>query len=176
MALIVETGAIVAGAESYVDAAFYVTYWTNLNAVPSELTPAIEAALRKATAYIDGKYRNRFKGDRTNMLAQCLEFPRIGVQLGNGSSFPTLSGVAYGVTTYLPPDTIPLELKHAVCEAAKRALAADLAADLTGNIKRQKVDVIETEYFNATPTGTKYEQIDHLLSRFLKRSNEAVRG
>lgn len=176
MALIIETGAIVAGAESYIDAAGYVTYWTNRNAIPAETTAAIEAALRKATAYIDGKYRLRWKGDRVDAINQPLEFPRIGVVLSNGGVFNGLNGEIVNGSIYLQTTTIPAELKAAVCEAANRALSGELAEDMSSNIKREKVDVLETEYFSGSPQGVKYQVIDQLVSRFVKSSSDVIRG
>lgn len=60
------------------------------------------------------------------------------------------------VTGYFDTDEIPTRLKNATCELAFQFLAAgttDVAAlDSATNVKRSKVDVLETEYFSSTET------------------------
>jgi hypothetical protein len=165
MALVIETGAIVAGAESYVSAADATTYhtargntlWTGTDAVK-------EAALRKATTYLDGKYRNRWKGYKVRpvpqdgVTTQALEWPRYDVVISD---------------YIFPYDEIPQRLKDACCELALRALSAPLADDITAGVKRERVDVIETEYFQGAAPGTTYQIVDQLLSDYLKPSGSA---
>lgn len=161
MALTVETGTVVAGAESYVSVADCDTYHSNRgNAGWSGINAVKEAALRKATAYIDGKYRSRWKGGKVSTI-QPLCWPRWGVEDADG--------------IFLSNATIPPRLKDAVCEAALRSLTADLAADVEPGIKRQKVDVIETEYFGGAGI-VQYQVIDQLLSDFIRSGNDLVRG
>lgn len=166
MSLTIETGAIVAGADSYVTAAEATTYhaargntaWTGTDAVK-------EAALLKAAAYLDGHYCQRFKGEQYQPLLQSLQWPRINVIVGNGYYFPT--------------DTIPQRIKDAQCELALIALSAELAPNVSAGIKREKVDVLETEYFAGAPAGTTvYTAVNNLLSDLLKpiNSSDVVRG
>jgi hypothetical protein len=165
MSLLIETGAIVSGAESYISAADATTYhtargntlWTGTDAVK-------EAALRKAAAYLDGHYRNRWKGVKVRpvpmdgVTEQLLEWPRYDVVISD----------------YLfPCDEIPQRLKDACCELALRALSAPLADDITAGVKREKIDVIETEYFQGAAPGTTYPLVDQLLSDYLKPSGSA---
>jgi hypothetical protein len=162
--IVIEDGTGKATADAYASYAEYVAYWTARGAVPAEVQATIEAALLKATAYIDGAYRKRWQGCRTYPLTQALEFPRFGVVVDPSGA-------------YLAGNVIPTELKQATFEAAKRALSGDLAADMTNaGVKREKVDVIETEYFSPTPSAVKYQVIDQLLGRFLKSGNDVLRG
>lgn len=165
MSLTIETGAIIAGADSYVDVTDCDTYhaargnaaWTGTDAVK-------EAALRKAVAYLDGHYRNRLKGVMVDPVNQLLAWPRYDV-------------VIDGIN--IASDTIPQKLKDAQCELALIALTADLAPNVSAGIKREKVDVLETEYFAGTPAGTTvYTAVNNLLSDLLKplNSTDAVRG
>ena len=165
MALIVETGAIIAGADSYVAATDCDTYhaargntaWTGTDAVK-------EYALRKAVAYLDGHYRNRLKGVMVDPINQLLAWPRYDV---------VIDGVI------LASDTIPQKLKDAQCELALIALSADLAPSVSAGIKREKIDVLETEYFAGAPAGTTvYTAVNNLLADLLKPLNacDAVRG
>lgn len=165
MALTVETGQIISGAESYVSAADATTYhaargnaaWTGTDAVK-------EAALLKAAAYLDGHYCNRFKGTKYQPLDQNMQWPRIEV---------VIDGFVLDV------DVIPQRLKDAQCELALIALSADLAPNVAAGIKREKVDVLETEYFAGAPAGTTvYTAVNNLLADLLKplNSTDAVRG
>lgn len=165
MALIVETGAIVAGAESYVTvlecdayhAARGNTAWTGTDA-------AKEAALRKAAAYLDGHYCNRFKGAKYLPLEQSMQWPRVDV---------VVDGYLIATTT------IPRRLKDAQCELALIALTSDLAPNVSAGIRREKVDVLETEYFAGAPAGTTvYTSVNNLLADYLKsiNSGDVVRG
>lgn len=169
--LTVETGSIVSGANSYVSAADATDYhtargnsaWTGTDAVK-------EAALLKAAAYLDGHYRNRWKGCKVRpvpsdgLATQLMEWPRDYVEV-SGYLFPF--------------DDIPQRLKDAQCELALIALSADLAPNISAGIKREKVDVLETEYFAGSPAGTTvYTAVNNLLSDLLKSTNscDAVRG
>lgn len=137
MALIVEDGSGLANAESYVSvsdcAAYAVARDLPFATAPSEKA---EAALRRATAYIDNTYRTRFPGQRKKFRLQALEWPRVGVVDMNG--FPVTS------------DEVPVEVVRATCEAAVRELASpgSLNPDVTpGKVKkRAKVGEIEVEY------------------------------
>lgn len=181
MALTVEDGTIVPGAQSYVSAADATTYhaarlntaWTGTDAVK-------EAALRKAAAYLDGKHRRRWKGQRTSPTVQEMEWPRSGVRIVDAftGDWPP-SGFDSEYYGFLASDTIPQRLKDAQCELALRALAADLAPDFDGAVKSQTVDVISTEYFPGAGPGSKtYQIVDHLLSDLLNPlgSCDALRG
>lgn len=161
----VETGAIVAGAESYVSASDCDTYHLNRGNTAWTGTDAVkEAALRKAVAYLDGHYCNRFKGLKYEPLDQSLQWPRLGVMIDG---------------FMLDTDVIPQRLKDAQCELALIALSAELAPNVSAGIKREKVDVLETEYFAGAPAGTTvYTAVNNLLSDLLKpiNSSDLIRG
>ena len=112
--------------------------------------PAKQAALLRASAYIDGKYQfqnargrweSLFSGIKTGGRAQALQWPRTGAADNEGSA--------------IPADEIPTEIEQATYEAALREIAApgSLSPDYvaTNAIKRQKVDVLEIEYQSAAP-------------------------
>lgn len=150
MALVIETGTGSATAQSYISAADATIYhaargnslWTGTDAVK-------EAALLKAATYLDGYYRNRWRGFKVLPTTQAMEWPR------------------YDVAPFMLSDVIPQRLKDAQCELALRALTAELAADATGNIKREKVDVLETEYFANSVPKQVYTVVDQLLSDYI---------
>ena len=174
MAIIVETGEIVPNAESYVSVAECDLYHANRgNSLWTGIDSVKESALRKAVAYLDGNYRSRWKGDRVSFGTQALEWPRYNVEVPGGGLF----GFA-AFNNWLPSDSIPQRLKDAQCELALRALTAELAADATGNIKREKVDVLETEYFANSVPKQVYTIVDQLLSDYITPlgSGYVVRG
>ena len=165
MALIVESGIIVAGANAYASIASADSYHADRGNAWTGTTAQKTAALLAATAYLDGKYRNRWKGARVQPLVQLLEWPRAGVQVEGFAGF------------LYPYTTIPPEIVAATCELALRALTAPLAPDIApgDRLVRKKIDVIEKE-FAPSDFQTSYPVVDQLISRYLKSGNDAVRG
>ena len=111
---------------------------------------AKQAALIRASAYIDGKYQfqnacgrweSLFSGSKTGGRAQALQWPRTGATDNEGNAIPV--------------DEVPIEIEQATYEAALReiVLPGSLSPDYvaSGAIKRQKVDVLEIEYQSAAP-------------------------
>jgi len=128
-------------------------------------------ALVEATRDIDAMSFVGYRVDST----QALSWPR---QWAVDPDDPT---DAYFATT-----EIPTRVKNATCELAFQYIKAgttDLAAiDSKTNVKRKKVDVLETEYFapTSTPTGmARYPRVLTWLSPLLESSGlttETVRG
>jgi hypothetical protein len=155
MALVIEDGSGRADAESYISVSDCDAYhaargnaaWTGEVAVK-------EAALREATAFVEDSYRGLWRGVRAKW-EQALAWPRFGVI--DQDSF------------HLASNQVPSLVMDAVCEAALRAIQSDLTPDLDrgGRIKRQKVDVIETEYRDDAPVGKTYPEIENKLSCLL---------
>lgn len=181
MALIVETGAGVTGAQTLVDVttadAYFsargITTWTGTNTVK-------EVALVRAMQYLFGLH---WLGAPVK-YNQPLCWPRVGVPINQGCtrSYFTdgfIMGQTY--TGYWPSTEIPEAIKYAQCEAALRYLVGtDMLPDLErgGMVVREKVDVLETEYSGAAPAGTAFQSVMALLRPFLKSSNsvELVRA
>lgn len=170
MALIVEDGSGLANAESYVSVSDAVAYASarGLTFTASPAAPA-EAALRRATEWLDGTYRNRFPGYRTNGRAQALEWPRTGACDREGNEIAS--------------DEIPVEIIHATIEAAVRELASagSLSPDIVPGKVKKRVRVegaVEVEY--AVGSGSAYEQrpvvavIDAILSSLLGQTSPYV--
>lgn len=96
-----------------------------------------EQAARRAAAWIDGRYRDRFPGSKTGGRAQALEWPRTGATDAAGH--------------VLPDDEIPVEILTAQAEAALHEITAPGALypqQAAGGavLKRRKVGPIELEY------------------------------
>jgi len=155
MALIVETGSIIADAESYCSVADATTYHAarGNTAWAALATDALrEAALRKATDYMTQAYRSRWQGARYTET-QALDWPRQGVVRDSWA-------VGY--------DEVPTEVKYACAELALKAATADLSPDLTQGVTREKVGQIEVEYDKSSPQRVRYAAIDAMLAPYLK--------
>ena len=155
MAFTVETGAALAGANSYATTDEADDYFFDRNMLSwtdAELT-AKEKALLDASQYLDATYR--WVGARKTQ-AQGLGWPRSVARDGDGFS------IADGI--------VPRKVKEAAFELALVALTADLLAPLErgGAIKRklEKVDVIEeeTEYQDGAPAHRTYPLVDRMLA------------
>lgn len=123
MALIVESGDGLPDAESYVsvsDAAIYAAAHGLPFLVGSPESDA-EAALRRATTWLDANYRQRFSGRRRNGRGQALEWPRVGASDAEDNE--------------IADDEVPDEIVKACIEAAIRELATPgaLSPDVTPN-------------------------------------------
>lgn len=126
--------------------------WTGDNAVK-------EAAIARATAYMEQAYRTRWIGCRVN-LGQALSWPRFGVVVDGYS---------------IESDTVPTDVANACADLALKALSADLNADLTRGIVREKVGPLETEYDAYSPQATRYRAVEMALSPYLKGSSASAR-
>ncbi|MGV6394516.1 DnaT-like ssDNA-binding protein [Pseudomonas caspiana] len=106
---------------------------------------AKQAALIRASAYIDGRYRKQlpsgvwvslFPGTKTAGRSQSLEWPR--TDAADYEDHP------------LAADEVPVEVERAAYEAAIRELASpgSLSPDYVASqtVKREKVGPIETEF------------------------------
>lgn len=176
MTLIVETGAGLSGAESYLSVADFKLYSLANYAVTDPVSDeAVEQALRRATRYIDGRYRARFAGYRTLAYSQALEWPREGVMLNwlPESGYYHLYGYNSGATLLLANNIVPQQLKDAVAEAAVRELASpnSLTPDRkpSGQVLVQTVGPISTTYANVPDTRPIVTVIDEILSPLLSR-------
>ena len=149
--------ALVVGTDSYLSLVDANTYWSNRNSTTwADASDEVkEKALREATQYIDGAYE--FVG--TQILTNVLAFPRDDVEIYEGN----FAGITYDNTT------IPPQVQDACAELAFNALDQLLvpAAERGGEVKREKVDVIEVEYFEFAPSGRTYDFASMLLKPLL---------
>ncbi len=128
------------------------------------------AALFRASSYLDATYGNRFVGTRVS-YDQDLAWPRVGVVTIDGFNIPT--------------DAIPKGIRNAAYELAGIELSTPgrLTPVVVGSeiIKREKIDVIETEY--AVPANAadliaasnpSIAVVDGMLKPFLHYSISAI--
>lgn len=128
MALIIEDGTGVTGADSYITVAEY-NAWINARITTHTDTDAVvESRILRAMDYVESL---PFKGEKKTE-AQPLQFPRYGLMVDG---------------YWVDSDTIPTVIKKALYEvvyADERGYG--LFADVARKTKREKVDVLEIEY------------------------------
>ena len=146
MAIIVEDGSIVAGANSYVSELTLTEYAA---ARGITITGATEALLINAMDYIESQM---FIGVKKT-AAQNLQWPRSNVYVDG---------------YYVEPTILPAELRSAQIAVA---LAIDAGngplAVMTPGIKKEKVDVIEIEYQDGGLTSNLDPKINAILKKLL---------
>lgn len=137
MALVKETGSIVPDANTYVDREGVIAYAAERGiALPNDDTT--DALLIKAMDYLT-LFDTKWKGALVAPGVQTLAWPRKNAYIDGTTAFPS--------------DEIPYQLLRAQAELAIQVhngvnLLPTMASD-TAFIKREKVDVIETEYSEA---------------------------
>lgn len=122
---------------SYGDDAGFTAYLASFGyTLPAGPTPAILRA--RGSAYLDGTYEALWTGQRTGGVMQADGWPRTGAKIG--------------CVTAIADDVTPLAVVNASYRAAwlEASVPGALSpAPSTGaRVKRQKVDVIEREFFD----------------------------
>lgn len=176
MALIVEDGTIVAGADSYVTLAYASDYhekrgntgWATLDSAEQE------QAIRRATDYLGQAYRLRWKGSRVS-TEQALDWPRNYVERDDFQPSQLNGYSVIGGIAYYPNNIVPDEVKKACAEAAFRAGQGELIPDLTQLVTREKIDTIEIEYSEYSNQLPRYKAIDYLLAPFLQGNSNSMK-
>ena len=154
MALIVETGAIITGAESYCTVDFATTYLANRGYTAWDAlddTDAKEPALRKATDYMLAMFKGRWQGEIVDE-DQALDWPRYDVVVDG-----------YEVDYTIVPEAV----KRACAELAYRASTADLSPDLSQGVLSETVGQISVTYDKNSPQRARYAFVDALLAPYL---------
>ncbi len=189
MALIVEDGTGVAGAESYAAIAFIDSYWAARPNSPfsvswaavTNTTPKKEGAAREATAFLDANFGFDYRGTRKN-YTQGLEWPR------NGDADVDDEDDDGDITEFLPVrdangidfPALPIFLQQAVAELAARSAVAPLVVDdvgTEGKVKRKKLDGVgEKEFFEpGVDAGSpRYGFVLTILGPILKSGGAAI--
>ncbi len=161
MALIIEDGSIVAGAESFVTAAEFVTYADNRGATFPAAEADQEELLRLAIDYLF-QQEIRMQGFRISK-DQTLMYPRNGVCL-------------YGFQ--VAGTDIPENLKNAQIEAALYQNENELLVNDAGqDVSKEKLDVLEVSYFSGGSYNSgSFQRVEAYLDPLLRpKSNRLVR-
>lgn len=162
MALIVEDGTGVSGAESYAAVATVTAYWaarphrTQAAAWSGASDAAKEGAAREASQYLDAIYGAYYRGTRDS-YDQGLLWPRSDALDDAGDALPDL----------------PPQIVSAACELAARAVSAPLIKDAenANGIKRKRAKAgpaeTETEYSGSAMTEPRYGAVGQMLAPVL---------
>lgn len=136
MALIIEDGSVVPGANSYVTVAEIREFAAARGITLPVADADVEVLAVNGFDYVES-FNHRFQGYPTSALQQT-SFPRTGLVWNS---------------YYWPSDSIPDSLKKAQIQAAIESLDLDLMPMPQASIKKEKIDVLETEYATPLPTG-----------------------
>ena len=170
MTLSVETGEGSATAESYCTVAEATTYFSNIGeaAWAALASDAVrEQSLRKAVAFMLGRYRSRWAGSRKT-TTQALDWPRSMVPIKDA---PNLYGNS---ASYYDDASVPAAVKNACASLALRASGATLLADQSRTKKSVTIGPITTVYDDVAGQATIYAEIDAMLAPYLKNSGNQV--
>jgi hypothetical protein len=159
--LIVEDGTGKADAESYASVAAADLYHSlRRNAVWATYGVAVkEAALRKATEWLDSEFSGLWQGWRSH-ATQALAWPRSGV---------VIDGVAVAY------NALPAALTRATCELSLRAAIGPLTIDVGAQVTSKTVGPISVTYAHGARQQTKYAGVENLVSPLLKSGRGTVR-
>jgi len=160
VSLIIEDGSQVANANSFVTDADYTVYATARGLTVGATVGDREQELIKAVDYLQS-VENSLQGYRSSSTQELI-YPRQGVTL-------------YGYV--LASDVIPKELKNAQMEAAIYANSGVLLANTSNNnIKSEKLDTLEVEYFKGgSSTNTQLTRVNAQLRPLLEDADTLVR-
>jgi hypothetical protein len=162
--MVLEDGTGIEAANSYVSEDDLDTYCDDRATTLAD--GDAEAALVRATASLDARYRSRYPGYRTSGRSQGLDWPRTSAYDGEGNAIAS--------------DEIPVEVKNAVCELAIRELTSpgSTMPDLErgGQIRRLKADTVEIEYGANAEARTTFQLIDGIMAPLLGSSISSLSG
>lgn len=161
MTAIVETGAGLSNANSLASVAAATAYHVARGNASWDDVEDKEAALIKATDYMQAEYGSRWKGVRTS-ATQALDWPRFGVFI-NGWGYEFAS------------NEVPKEVVNACAELALRSVSGDLMPDAGPEVAAESVGPISTTYAPGARDRVAYKAVDGMLGRFLIGGSGAIR-
>jgi len=176
MALTVETGAGLAGADSYLSVADADTYhtahgdpttWSGIGTDAEK-----EEALRLATQYLDLVYAGKWRGAKGSST-QALAWPRIQAETDEGYIFSSTA-----LPLLLEHATAALALLHVTETAAGSSLLPDQSTPAA--IGREKVAVgsieIDTTFLGGSEPYKKYSLVDLMVRALTQTGNTIERA
>lgn len=157
MALIIEDGSLVSGANSYIDDTFFLEYASARGIELPTTEVEREGLLVKSMDYLES-FRSKFKGEKTSPKSQALQWPREDVYID---------------CEELDKNTIPVELKKAQAQAAIEVQHQELFYTSDGsNVKKEKLDNLEVEYFQGGSGGKpSLGRVDAFLDVLLEKGS-----
>jgi hypothetical protein len=148
--LVVETGSIVAGANTYVSLSEVNSYHSvrGNSAWAALASDTIrENCILRAMDYIEKVYHGLWKGYLVNM-DQPLAWPRAFAKRADSTGY---------AEQYYSQTVIPPVLKSAVCELSLISSTEDLVSNEEKRTIREKIDVVEVEYAPSATSQTNWK-------------------
>jgi hypothetical protein len=146
MAIVVEDGSVVTGANSYVSEATLTTFAADRGIT---LTSDEDELLIKAMDYIENLYYKGLKKTKD----QPLQWPRYNVYVDG---------------FWIDSDTIPQQLKDGQMQCAIAIdQGNDPLQDISRDVKRERVGELEVEYSDSSVTSTINKKIINSLKKLL---------
>ena len=141
MALVIEDGTGKTDANSYVTVEEARSYASARGTELPDDDAQVESLLVRAMDYLEAQ-RGKYQGTKTYPGLQALQWPR--------------SGVVIDCDYNLPDNIIPTELKNAQKQLALEVFSGLVLLPSSDGrvVKREKVDVIETEYMTGQDLGS----------------------
>lgn len=159
--LTVEDGSSSATADSYISLEAADLYHVNRGNSDWTGTDSEKCrALRRATQFLDGRYRQRWKGTKATS-GQALSWPRDAMSDEDGNG--------------IDADTIPNGIQYATCELA-RVLPYTQKVTQPKGIKRVKAGSVEVEYAFSGQDREVLDLVDELVAPFLKPTGTVMRA
>lgn len=149
--MIVETGAGLANANAFCTVAQANAYHAARANIAWDAVAEPEAAIIKATDYMQQTYSARWKGVQATS-AQALDWPRVGVVVNRW---------------VVPSLTIPADIANACAELALRAATVTLSPDVGAQVTSETVGPISVSYAVGARQNTAFKAIDNLLAKYL---------
>jgi len=190
MAIIVEDGSLVSGANSFVTVGTADSYFETRHDTAWENADddAKERALVLASDYMTQAWRLKWRGSLVNAL-QSLPWPRDGVPVPDffdpfEKSQPNVP-IAFQDTYFIPVNVIPQEIKDAQMLLARAqmddtgAVTNTLQGSLGRQTKREKAGSLEVEYMDPSSGGdarqtTYYWDAERRVAPFLNPASGIV--
>jgi hypothetical protein len=171
MSITVETGAVVSGANSFVSVNTFTAHCDSRNRDYSSYSDEqIEAALIQMADYLNSLPWKGMKTARANPMC----WPRYGDTLEGWNEINQPASMWLGVVDadgyIIGTSEIPAEVVAAQNEGAWLILTGSVmepTLDRGGQIKREKYDVIEFEYFSGAPATTEFKAVSNRLNGLL---------
>jgi len=159
MALTIEDGSIVSGANSYITDAEFTAYADARSVTYAATAELREPFIIKAMDYLESFEYDGYRVEPDNQL---FNFPRHTI---------------YANGRWIVSTTIPREIKNAQIEAAIAAISQDLLITSTNqNIQKEKLDVMEVSYFSRGKNSkVRLDSVNRWLCPFLIDTAKLVR-
>ena len=173
--ILVETGLIVTGANSFVSLVDWKLHADQRARVYSAVyvDETVKAALIKMADYLNSLPWKGVKTERANPMC----WPRYGMDTTGWNEIHQPASEWIGVVDaegyYIGTSEVPAEVVNAQCEGAWLILTGkDMEPVLArgGQLKRSRVDVIEKEWFAGAPPTTEFKAVSNRLRGLLKSS------